>query len=120
MHAKRQPARDTSRLIPYICLGTALGRCSWIISAPCTPLRSVPDALGEGGYSLGGTVAAEAYEVMYLPEAKLWARFKHGIGQDFQRVGDKVGPARARVQNSWQLLSLPGQLFFVVVGLGLS
>ena len=47
-----------------------------------------------------------------------WARFKQGIAQDLQKVGHRLGPARARVQDSWRSLSVAYKLFFVVVGMG--
>lgn len=54
-----------------------------------------------------------------MRNASPWTHFKQGIGQDLQRVGDRLGPGRARVQDAWRSLSLPCTLFFVVVGLGL-
>jgi len=53
-----------------------------------------------------------------MKDGSPWARFKHGIGQDLQRVGHRLGPVRARVQDSWQSLSLLDKLFFVVVVVG--
>ena len=45
-------------------------------------------------------------------------RFRQGISQDLQRMGDWLGSGRARLQDWWRLLSLPSKLCFVVVGLG--
>jgi uncharacterized protein YjbI with pentapeptide repeats len=53
-----------------------------------------------------------------MTDASPWTRFKQGIGQDLRRVWDRLGPARARVQDSWRSLSLPYKLCFVVVGIG--
>src|SRR5919206_2923722 len=47
-----------------------------------------------------------------------WSRLKQGIARDLQRVGHRLGPARARVRESWHSLSLPYKLLFVVVGMG--
>jgi hypothetical protein len=53
-----------------------------------------------------------------MRNASPWTRFKQGIGQDLQRVGDRFGPVRARMQDSWRSLSLAYKLFFVVVVMG--
>jgi hypothetical protein len=53
-----------------------------------------------------------------MRDASPWTRFKHGIRQDFQRVGDRLGPDKARLQDWWRSLSLPYKLFFIVVGVG--
>jgi hypothetical protein len=47
-----------------------------------------------------------------------WTCFKQRITQDLQRIWDKLGPARARGQDSWRSLPLPYKLLFVVVWLG--
>ena len=53
-----------------------------------------------------------------MSDASPWTRFKQGITQDLQRVWDRLGPARARGQDSWRSLSLRYKLCFVAVGLG--
>jgi hypothetical protein len=35
-----------------------------------------------------------------MKESSPWARFRQGIGQDLQRMGHRLGPVRARVQDS--------------------
>jgi hypothetical protein len=42
--------------------------------------------------------------------ASPWTRLKQGIAQDLQRVGHRLGPAKARVQESWRWFSLPYKL----------
>jgi hypothetical protein len=44
-----------------------------------------------------------------------WTCFKQRITQDLQRIWDKLGPARARGQDSWRSLPLPYKLLCVVV-----
>jgi hypothetical protein len=53
-----------------------------------------------------------------MKDASPWTRFKQGISHDLRRVWDRLGPARARVQDSWRSLSLPYKLLFGVVGPG--
>jgi hypothetical protein len=50
-----------------------------------------------------------------MKDSSPWARFKQGIGQDLQRMRHRLGPVRARVQDSWRSLSLLDELFSVVV-----
>jgi uncharacterized protein YjbI with pentapeptide repeats len=47
-----------------------------------------------------------------------WTHVKQGIGQARQGVWDSLGPARARVQDSWRSLALSYKLVFVAVGMG--
>jgi hypothetical protein len=51
-----------------------------------------------------------------MRDASPWTRFKQGIARDLQRVGHRLGPARARLRDLWRSLALPYKLFFVVVG----
>src|SRR5262245_46627512 len=50
-----------------------------------------------------------------MRDASHWARFTRGIGQDLQRMGDRLAPVKVRVQDSWQLPSALAKLSFVVV-----
>jgi hypothetical protein len=47
-----------------------------------------------------------------------WTHVKQGIGQALQRVWDRLGPARAKVRDSWRSLALSNELVFVAVGMG--
>jgi uncharacterized protein YjbI with pentapeptide repeats len=47
-----------------------------------------------------------------------WTHDKQGIRQKLQRVWDRLGPARARVQDSWRSLTSPYNLLFVAVAMG--
>ena len=46
-----------------------------------------------------------------------WTHVKQGIGQNLQRVWERLGPARAQVQDLWRSLALPYKLVFVAVGI---
>jgi uncharacterized protein YjbI with pentapeptide repeats len=46
-----------------------------------------------------------------------WTHVKQGIGQGLQRVWERLGPARAQVQDLWRSLALPYKLVFVAVGM---